>query len=285
MSRKNEMYRALLGRPTATLAANIFDPLSARIAEIAGYELLVLSGSVGKASNLAAPDLVISTLPDVQDHVRRITRNTDIPLMVDAEDGFGNALNVWRCVRELEAAGVSAIEIEDNVVPKQFGVEDAGLNPVATQVGKLEAAMAARTDPSTVIVARTATWRADRENAVTRIKAYAATGAEAFMLTGVKSKADIIATHEAAPNIPIAILAPPASVTDDARFCSDMNVKIIMLGNPTYLVAVKAIHDTLKFLKDGGDAAQLKDKQADAALARQVIRIDELEKWQSEYLK
>ena len=76
MSRKNEMYRALLGRPTATLAANIFDPLSARIAQIAGYELLVLSGSVGKASNLAAPDLVISTLPDVQDHVRRITRNT-----------------------------------------------------------------------------------------------------------------------------------------------------------------------------------------------------------------
>ena len=64
----------------------------------------MLSGSVGKASNLAAPDLVMSTLPDVQDHVRRVTRNTDIPIMVDAEDGFGNALNVWRCVRELEAA-------------------------------------------------------------------------------------------------------------------------------------------------------------------------------------
>jgi carboxyvinyl-carboxyphosphonate phosphorylmutase len=285
MSRKNEMYRMLLGKATATLAANIFDPLSARIAQIVGYELLVLSGSVGKASNLAAPDIVISTLPDVQDHVRRITRNTDIPLMVDAEDGFGNALNVWRCVRELEAAGVSGIEIEDNVVPKQFGVEDAGLNPVATQVGKLEAAVAARTDPTTVIIARTATWRADRENAVERIKAYAATGAEAFMLTGVRSKADIAATHEAAPNIPITVLAPPPGVTEDAKFCSDMNVKIIMLGNPTYLVAVKAIHDTLKFLKDGGDPAELKGKQADAALARQVIRIDELEKWQNEYVK
>src|SRR5687767_6986835 len=232
MSRKNEMYRALLKKPTATLAANIFDPLSARIAQIVGYDLLVLSGSVGKASNLAAPDIVISTLPDVQDHIRRITRNTDIPIMVDAEDGFGNAVNVWRCVRELEAAGVSGIEIEDNVVPREFGVEDAGLNPLGTHVGKLKAAVAARTDPTTVIIARTATWRADREHAVDRIKAYAASGAEAFMLTGVKSKADIEATHKAAPAIPITILAPPPGVKDDAAFCADNNVKVIMLGNP-----------------------------------------------------
>ena len=214
-----------------------------------------------------------------------MTRNTDIPIMVDAEDGFGNAVNVWRCVRELEAAGVSGIEIEDNVVPRQFGVQNPGLNPVATQVGKLKAAVAARTDPTTVIIARTATWGIDREHAVDRIKAYAATGAEAFMLTGVKSKADIEATHKAVPNIPITILAPPPEVKDDARFCSDNNLKIIMLGNPTYLVAVKAIHDTLKFLKDGGDAAELKGKQADPELTRQIIRTDEFEKWQKEYMK
>ena len=285
MSRKNEMYRALLGKPTVTLAANIFDPLSARIAQIVGYDLLVLSGSVGKAANLAAPDIVVSTLPDVQDHIRRITRSTDIPIMVDAEDGFGNAVNVWRCVRELEAAGVSGIEIEDNVVPKRFGVQNPGLNAAATQVGKLQAAVAARTDPTTVIIARTATWGIDREHAIDRIKAYAATGAEAFMLTGVKSKADIEATHKAAPNIPITVLAPPSEVKDDVRFCMEHNVKIIMLGNPTYLVAVKAIHDTLKFLKEGGDAARLTDKQADRELARQIIRTDEFEKWQKDYMR
>jgi carboxyvinyl-carboxyphosphonate phosphorylmutase len=285
MSRKNQLFRALLTKPAATLAGNIFDPLSARIAQMVGYDLLVLSGSVGKASNLAAPDIVISTLPDVHDHIRRITRNTDIPLMVDAEDGFGNAVNVWRCVRELEAAGVSGIEIEDNVVPREFGVENPGLNTIATQVGKLKAAVAARTDPTTVIVARSATWGIDREHAVERIKAYAATGAEAFMLTGVKSKADIAATHQAAPQMPITVLGPPPGVRDDASFCSDNNVRIIMLGNPTYQVAVKSIHDTLKFLKEGGDAAQLKEKQADAQLTRQIIRIDEFERWQKEYLK
>src|SRR4029078_7911103 len=129
-------------------------------------------------------------------------------------------------------------------------------------------------DPTTGIIERTATSRVDREHAVERINAYAATCAEGFMLTGVQSKADIGATHEAAPNMPITILPAPPGVANDARFCSENNVRIIMLGNRPSLVPVKAIHDPLKFLKDGGDAAELKVKQADPALARQVIRID-----------
>ena len=92
-----------------------------------GYELCVLSGSVGKAANLAAPDGVISNMSDVVDHCRRITRVGDITLMVDAEDGFGNAVNVARTVREMESAGVSAIEIEDNFVPKRFNMATPGL--------------------------------------------------------------------------------------------------------------------------------------------------------------
>lgn len=285
MPTKNEKYRAILKKPTATVAANIFDPLSARIAQILGYEVLVLSGSVGKASNLASPDLVVSMFPDVQDHSRRIARNTDLPLMIDAEDGFGNAVNVWRAVRELEMAGVSGIEIEDNVVTKEFGIANPGLNPIATHVGKLEAAVAAKTDPSTVIIARTATWGEDREHAVERITAYGKTGAEAFMLTGVKSKEDVAASHKAAPNIPITILGAPPEVRTDAKFCADNNVKILMLGNPTYSVAVKAIYDTLKYLKDGGDMAALKDKQADPKLTRQIIRTDEFEAWQKKYMR
>ena len=285
MPTKNEKYRAILKKPTATIAANIFDPLSARIAQILGYEVLVLSGSVGKASNLASPDLVVSMFPDVQDHSRRIARNTDLPLMIDAEDGFGNAVNVWRAVRELEMAGVSGIEIEDNVVTKEFGIANPGLNPIATHVGKLEAAVAAKTDPSTVIIARTATWGEDREHAVERIAAYGKTGAEAFMLTGVKSKEDVAASHKAAPNIPITILGAPPEVRTDAKFCADNNVKILMLGNPTYSVAVKAIYDTLKYLKEGGDMAALKDKQADPKLTRQIIRTDEFEAWQKKYMR
>ena len=121
MSRAREQFRSVISRPTCTLAANIFDPLSARIAHMLEYEVCVLSGSVGKVANLAVPDGVLANMSDVVDHCRRITRIADVSLMVDAEDGFGNAVNAARTVREMEAAGVSAIEIEDNFVPKHIG--------------------------------------------------------------------------------------------------------------------------------------------------------------------
>src|SRR5258706_1908298 len=101
----------------------------------------------------------MSNMSDLVDHCRRIIRIADVSLMVDGEDGFGNAVNVGRTVRELEAAGVAAIEIEDNIAPGRFNGEDRGLVSQAEQVGKLEAAVAARTDPTTVIVARTAGLR------------------------------------------------------------------------------------------------------------------------------
>ena len=116
MSRAREQFRGVLGGSTCVLAANIFDPLSARIADMLGYEVCVLSGSVGKAANLGVPDIVLSNMSDVVDHCRRITRMAAVSLMVDAEDGFGNAVNVRRTVQEMEAVGVSAIEIEDNAV-------------------------------------------------------------------------------------------------------------------------------------------------------------------------
>ena len=113
MSVARERFRQVISRGTCTLAANIFDPLSARIAHMLGYEICVLSGSVGKVANLGVPDIVLSNMSDVVDACQRITRIADVSLMVDAEDGFGNAVNAVRTVREMEAAGVAAIEIED----------------------------------------------------------------------------------------------------------------------------------------------------------------------------
>jgi oxaloacetate decarboxylase len=155
MSCVRERFRSVLSDSTCVLAANIFDPLSARIADILGYRVCVLSGSVGKVANLGVPDIVLSNMSDVVDHCRRIIRMAEVSLMVDAEDGFGNAVNVRRTVKEMEMAGVSAIEIEDNFVPKRFSVENPGLVSKEEQVGKLKAAVTSRTDPSTVIVART----------------------------------------------------------------------------------------------------------------------------------
>ena len=274
MSRAREFFREVLSRPECTLAANIFDPLSARIAHMLGYEVCVLSGSVGKAANLGVPDGVLSNMSDVVDHCRRITRIAEVSLMVDAEDGFGNAVNVVRTVREMEAAGVAGIEIEDNFVPRRFNVADPGLVSTEEQVGKLEAAVEARIDPTTVIVARSAALGlCPLDEALERVRAYSQTGAEALMLTGAQSREQLEAVHQAT-SLPLCVLSPPADARNDQAFL-DSNMSILMLGNPTFAVAVKAIHDSLKHLKDGGSLEDLSGRQASPDLLRQVNRADE----------
>ena len=285
MSRVREQFRSVLARPTCTLAANIFDPLSASIAHMLEYEVCVLSGSVGKVANLGVPDGVLSNMSDVVDHCRRITRIADVSLMVDAEDGFGNAVNVARTVREMEAAGVSAIEIEDNFVPKEFNVQNPGLISKEEQVGKLQAAVAARTDLTTVIVARSAALGlTPLDEALDRIQAYSQTGAEALMLTGSKSRDQLEAVHRVT-TLPICVLSPPADIRNDTAFLAATGVKILMLGNPTFSVTVKAIFDSLEHLKEGGSLEELGDRQATPELLRSVNRTDEFLQWQEQYLR
>ena len=285
MSLARERFRQVLLKDSCTLAANIFDPLSARIAHMLEYEVCVLSGSVGKVANLGVPDGVLSNMSDVVDHCRRITRIADVSLMVDAEDGFGNAVNVVRTVREMEAAGVAAIEIEDNFVPKRFNVQDPGLVSKEEQAGKLKAAVAARTDPTTVIVARSAAFGlCSLDEALDRLAAYSETGAEAVMLTGLQSREQIEAAHRTT-FLPLCILNPPIGARNDAAFLAANGVRILMLGNPTFAVAVKSIYDSLKHLKDGGAMEDLAEKQAPPDLLRSVNRTDEFIKLQEEYLR
>jgi oxaloacetate decarboxylase len=285
MSRVHERFRSVISGSTCVLAANIFDPLSARIADLLGYQVCVLSGSVGKAANLGVPDIVLSNMSDVVDHCRRIIRMAEVSLMVDAEDGFGNAVNVRRTVKEMEMAGVAAIEIEDNFVPKRFNVKDPGLISTAEQVGKLRAAVAARTDPNTVIVARTsALAECPLEEALDRIRAYSTTGAEALMVVGLRrGRADIEAVHQAT-SLPLCVLNPPPEARNDSAFMAANGVRILMLGNPIYAIAVKAIHDALKQLKEGAVLEDLQDLQAPPTLLRAVNRIEEFSQWQQKYL-
>lgn len=284
MSHIREQFRRVLARPTCTLAANIFDPLSARLAQMLGYEVCVLSGSAGKAANLAVPDLVLSNMSDGVDHCRRILRSAEVSLMVDAEDGFGNAVNVMRTVKELEAAGVSGIEIEDNAVPRQFHVANPGLVSQAEQVGKLKAAVAARTDPTTVIIARTsALAECPLEEALERIRAYSDTGSEALMLVGSRrGRSDLEAVHSVTA-LPLCVLNPPPEVRNDPDFLAAHGVRILMLGNPTYAVAVQAIYDSLKHLKDGESLEALQDRQASPDLLRAVTRTEEFMQHQQIY--
>jgi carboxyvinyl-carboxyphosphonate phosphorylmutase len=285
MSQARERFRQVLARPTCSVAANIFDPLSARLAHMLNYEVCFLSGSVGKVANLGVPDIVLYNLSDAVDHCRRITRMADVSLMVDGEDGFGNAVNVLRAVKELEAAGVAAIEIEDNIAPVRFKAADPGLHSTAEQVGKLEAAVVARTDPTTVIVARTAALTyCPLDEALDRIRAYAQTGVEAIRLVGLRTREQLEAVHQATA-LPLTVLSPPPALMHDRAFLAANGVRILMLGNPAFAMAVKALYDCFKHLQDGGALEDLADKQASADLLRAVNRTDEFVQWQQRYLR
>jgi carboxyvinyl-carboxyphosphonate phosphorylmutase len=285
MSLARERFRTVLSTPDCTLAANIFDPLSARIAHMLDYEVCFLSGSVHKVANLAMPDIVLVNMSDLVDVCRRITRIAEVSLMHDGEDGFGNAVNVVRSVKELEAAGVAAIEIEDAIPPTKFNQQDLGLFSQAEQVGKLEAAVAARTDPMTVIVARTtALAQFPLDEALERIKSYSQTGVEAIRLAGLKTREQLEAVHKATP-LPLTVLSPPDNMMNDMDFLAANGVSIVMTGNPAFGMAIQAIYDSFKHLKDGGSVADLAPREASAELIRQVNRTDEFIQLQEQYLR
>ena len=118
---RRERFRALLEGERCVAAASVFDPLSARIAEDLGFECGVLGGSVASLVVIGAPDLMGLTLTEFAQQIHRICRAGELSLFVDADDGYGNAINVMRTVEELETAGTAALSLEDTVLPLPFG--------------------------------------------------------------------------------------------------------------------------------------------------------------------
>ncbi len=113
--------RAILAGTQCLHPGSVFDPISARIAEDLGFEMGMFAGSIASFTVLGAPDIVVLTLTEFADQIRRITRAGNLPLLVDADHGYGNALNVMRTVQELETAGVAALTIEDTLLPRAYG--------------------------------------------------------------------------------------------------------------------------------------------------------------------
>src|ERR1700680_4559906 len=152
---RRERFRAILSSIRCVHPGSVFDAISARIAEDLGFEVGMFAGSIGSLTVLGAPDIVMLTLTEFAAQAYRINRAGKLPLLVDADHGYGNALNVKRTVEELETAGVAGITIEDTLLPTPYGATETKLIPIAEGVGKMKAALAGRQDPRLVIVGRT----------------------------------------------------------------------------------------------------------------------------------
>src|SRR5689334_25173168 len=148
--------RELLARPEPVVAPGSYDALSARLVEQAGFDVVYMTGFGSTASLIGRPDVGLLSGTEMIDNARRIVAAVDVPVIADADTGYGNAVNVVRTVQGYEQAGVAGIHLEDQVMPKKCG-HMSGKTVIGTDemVGKIRAAVAARRDPDLVLIART----------------------------------------------------------------------------------------------------------------------------------
>lgn len=257
--------------------------MSARIAEDLGFEVGIFAGSVASMTVLGAPDLIVLTLSEFADQAYRICRAGNLALLVDADHGYGNALNVKRTVQELENSGVAALSIEDTDLPQPHGSGGkARLLSIEEGVGKMRAALEGRQDKDLVIAARTSAFKmSDTEDAIARAKAYEATGVDALFMVGVSSTEQIERLHEAV-SLPI-IISPDNKDLVDLPYLSDNGVRICLQSHQPFSAAVQAVYSTLKALRDGVPTTEI-ENVASSDLMKKLTRSDDYQRQMKEYL-
>jgi len=280
---RRERYRAVLAGDQCVHPASVFDPISARIAEDLGFEVCMLAGSIASFTVLGAPDIIVLTLTEFAQQIHRICRAGNLSLMVDADHGYGNALNVKRTVEELESAGVSALTIEDTVLPRRFGTGETELISIEEGVGKMKAALSGRQDPSLVVAGRSSALSVTGvEDAIRRTKAYEAAGVDAMFLSGATTKAEVEAVR-AEVKIPL-MLGGAGGELSDRDFLSANGVRIALQGHLSFSASVKAIYDTLKSLRDGVAPGDLTDTLATPGMMGKVTRRADYDNWTKEFM-
>lgn len=283
-SDRRKQFRAVLEGDRCVHPGSVFDPISARIAEDLGFEIGMFAGSIASFTVLGAPDLIVLTLSEFAQQARRINRASALPLMVDADHGYGNALNVKRTVEELEMAGISGMSIEDTDLPRPVGaVGQTKLLSIAEGIGKMKGALAGREDPGLVIAGRTSAAAVTGiDDAIARAQAYESAGVDAIFLVGLKSR-DELDKAAAAIKLPFILGGGGGPEMMDLDYLSSRNVRICLQGHQPFSAAVQAVHDTLKALRDGTPTKDLKGV-ASAELMQRVTRDADYKRWTEEFL-
>jgi carboxyvinyl-carboxyphosphonate phosphorylmutase len=279
---RRERYRALISGSECLHPGSVHDAISARIAEELGFEIGMFAGSIGSFAVLGAPDLIVLTLTEFADQAYRINRAGKLPLMVDADHGYGNALNVMRTVQELETAGVAALTIEDTLLPRTYGEKKPSLISLEEGVGKVRAAREAREDRALTIIGRTsAPSISGLADGIRRLRAYEAAGADALFIAGGLTRQDLDAIAGEV-RIPLMLGGVPAELLDKAYLAS-RGVRVALQGHQPFSASVQAIYNTLKALREGTKPSALTGIASPEIMAR-VTRAGDYKSWTDKFL-
>lgn len=249
--------RDILSGNRCITMASVYDPISARIAQSLGYEAGLMGGSLASLAVLGAPDLILITLTELAEQVQRVTRAFDLPLLVDGDHGYGNALNVMRTIQELDAAGAAAVSIEDTLLPRAYASsETPQLLSIEESVGKLGAAVYARGACGPLVFGRTsAATLVGVDDAIARLMAYEAVGVDALMIAGVRSMEDLDRIS-ASTHLPLVVGSMPLSMCDPASLGS-RRARLWSSGHQTVNVGIQALYEAMSAVHQGTLAPNL----------------------------
>jgi 2-methylisocitrate lyase-like PEP mutase family enzyme len=278
--------RALLARGGLITAPGVYDGLSARIAEAAGFDALYISGGA-IARGMGYPDIGLVTQTEMVKRLEEIRAVTRLPLIVDADTGYGNALNVIRTVRAYERAGAAALHLEDQVEPKRCGhYEGKQIVDTHEMVQKIRAAIAARENPDLLLIARTdARAVAGLEDAITRGNAYAEAGADVIFVEAPQSLEEIEhIAREIRASLLINMfwggktpLVPPEQL-------AELGYRLMIVPSDLQRAAIRAMQRAAAVLRQQGNTATIADELVSFAERESVIGLPEIEELQKRFL-
>ena len=279
--------RALLERKGVTIAPGAMDVLSCMLFEQVGYEMIWAGGFMSSGSQIGWADANVLTLTEHVAYVRNIRLSTNLPILVDVDNGYGGAVNVIRTVREMELAGAAGIMLEDQVVPKRCALFP-GNRPIITveeMVGKIKAALDSRTDDSFVIAARTDSFGAglSLNEALDRASAYVQAGADAIL--PISKNWDNLERFALADRIKLPLITAPTLFPDISTAHLDkVGFKIMIQPLVATQIALKAMREAMTVLLREGTTASLVDRMVTFPELSQILRLDQVARWEERFV-
>jgi len=282
-----QTLRQLLKRDRLLVAPGCFDGLSARLVEEAGFAAAYLSGGA-VARSMGIPDIGLVTLSESIDRAAQVVAAVKIPIIADADTGYGNAVNLVRTVREFERTGVAAIHIEDQITPKRCGhLDGKEVIPLAEMEKKLQAALATRTDADFCIIARTdARGVHGFDDAISRGRAFARLGVDAIFVEAPQSEEELAQIPRLIPGVPILVNVFKGGKTPMLPMgrLEKMGYRIAIYPSETQRAAIHAMRRALDTLKREGTTESIDDALTTFKERDRVVGLDDWQKIEREFL-
>ncbi|MGE7665944.1 isocitrate lyase/PEP mutase family protein [Ureibacillus composti] len=286
---KNKQFKALLSQPNAFILPGAYDGMTARLVEEFGFPAVYATGAGISNAQLGWADVGLTTLTEVAEIVSRMDDVTTVPIIVDGDTGFGNAINVIRTVKVLERAGASAIQFEDQVSPKKCGhFNGKQIISKVEMVNKIKAAVDTRKDENLSIIARTDALAINGiEDAIERANAYKEAGADVIFVEAPTTIEQLKAITTSVPNVPHIINMVEGGKTPlvSLKEANDMGFQIMLCANSVLRSAIKGIRQSLSILKRDESQENIHEFICTWEERQELFKLKQVSEWEQKYLQ